>query len=103
MKVHFMPRTRLGKWSTWLIVAFVVFYAIFYLFVASGQRGGATFFSNLYLAVPVVIAAISGIAAFFTGIIGVIKSRERAILVYLAILIGLLVLLFCLAEILFPH
>ncbi len=80
-----------------------MFYAIFFIFVASGQRGGAKFFSNLYLTVPGVIAAISGIAAFFTGIIGVIKDRERAILVYLAILIGLLVLLFCLGEIIFHH
>ncbi len=98
-----MPKTRPGRWSVGLIGAFIVFYAIFWLFVTSGQRGGATFFSNLFLAVPVVIAAISGISAFFTGIIGVIKDRERAFLVYLAIIIGLIVLLFCLAEIIFPH
>jgi len=103
MKIYFMPQTRPGRWSAWLIIAFIVFFGLFYLFVATGQRGGATFFSNLYLAVPVVIAAISGISAFFTGIIGVIKDRERAILVYLAMLIGLIVLLFCLAEIIFPH
>jgi len=103
MKVYITPKTRLGRWSVWLIVAFIVFFAIFFLFVASGQRGGATFFSNLFLAVPVVIAAISGISAFFTGIIGVIKDRERSVLVYLAILIGLIVLLYCLAEIIFPH
>jgi len=96
MKIYFMPQTRPGRWSAWLIIAFIVFFGLFYLFVATGQRGGATFFSNLYLAVPVVIAAISGISAFFTGIIGVIKDRERAILVYLAMLIGLIVLLFCL-------
>jgi len=103
MKVHFTPKTRLGRWSAWLIVAFIVFFGLFYLFVASGQRGGATFFSNLFLTVPVVIAAISGIAAFFTGIIGVIKDRERSFLVYLSILIGLIILLYCLAEIIFPH
>jgi len=85
------------------MVAFIVFFGLFYLFVASGQRGGATFFSNLWLTVPILLAAISGVSAFFTGITGVIKSRERSILVYLAMLIGLIVLLYCLAEIVFPH
>jgi hypothetical protein len=103
MKVHFLPKTRPGRWSTWLIVAFIVFIGLFYIFIATGQRGGATFFSNLYLTVPAVMAAIAGIAAFFTGVFGVIKSRDRAILVYPAILIGLFVLLFCLGEIIFPH
>jgi len=103
MRVYFIPKSRPGKWSTRLIIAFIVFYGVFWLFVASGQRGGATFFSNLLLAVPVVIAAISGISAFFMGIIGVIKSRERAIPVYLAILIGFIVLLFVAGEIIFPH
>jgi len=103
MKVHFIPKTHLGKWSAWLMVAFIVFFGLFFLFIASGQRGGATFFSNLWLTVPMLLAGISGISAFFTGIIGVIKDRERSVLVYLAILIGLIVLLFCLAEIIFPH
>ena len=40
---------------------------------------------------------------FFTGLIGVIRSRERSILVYLAMIIGLCVLLFILGEIIFPH
>ena len=103
MKVHFIPKTRQGKLSTWLIVAFIVFFGLFFIFVASGQRGGATFFSNLWLTVPMLLAGISGISAFFTGITGVIKDRERSVLVYLAMLIGLIVLLYCLAEIIFPH
>ena len=103
MKVHFMPKTALGKWSVALIVAFIVLLISFQLLVASGQRGGETFFSNLMLAVPMLIAGISGVSAFVTGLIGVIRSRERSIIVYLATVIGLLVLLFGLGEIIFPH
>ncbi len=98
-----MPKTALGKWSAALILAFIVFLISFQLIAASGQRGGETFFSNLVLAVPMLIAGISGVSAFVTGLIGVIRSRERSIIVYLATVIGLLVLLFGLAEIIFPH
>ncbi len=103
MKLHFMPKTTLGKWSVALIFAFIVFLISFQLIAASGQRGGETFFSNLALAVPILIAGISGVSAFVTGLVGVIRSRERSIIVYLATVIGLLVLLFGLGEIIFPH
>ena len=103
MKLHFMPKTALGKWSVALIVAFIVLLVSFQILVASGQRGGETFFSALILTVPILIAGISGVSAFVTGLIGVIRSRERSISVYLAVTIGLLVLLWGLAEIIFPH
>ena len=98
-----MPKTVSGKWSVWLIVAFVVLLVLFFIFVAAGERGGEEFFDNLLLAVPMALAGACGIASFFTGLIGVIRSRERSILVYPAILIGLCVLLWVLAEVIFPH
>jgi len=103
MKLHFMPKTTLGKWSVALIVAFIVLLVSFQFLVALGQRGGETFFSALVLTVPILIAGISGVSAFITGLIGVIRSRERSVIVYLAVAIGLLVLLWGLAEIIFPH
>ena len=98
-----MPKTLSGKWSAGLIVAFGLFLVSFQLLVASGQRGGDTFFSNLMLTVPILLAGTSGVSAFLTGLIGIIRSKERSVLVYLATAIGLFVLLFLLGEILFPH
>ncbi|MFH1749555.1 MAG: hypothetical protein ABH837_01510 [bacterium] len=98
-----MPKTKLGKWSVWLIVAFIIFLSIFYLMIASGQRGGEFFFSNLWLTIPILIAAICGISSFFTGIISVIKDSERSVFVYLSSLLGFLVLLFVLGEFISPH
>ena len=103
MKNIFIPKTRLGQWSIWLIVALFVLFISFQLLVASGQRGGATFFSNLALAVPMLIAGICGVSAFFTGIIGIIKSKERSVLAFLATMIGFFVLFFVSGEILVPH
>lgn len=98
-----MPKTFLGKLSLGLIIVFFLLFAVFQLFVTSGQRGGETYFSNLLLAIPITLAGISGIAAFFTGITALVKRKERSIAVYIAVLIGFFVLLFVLGEILYPH
>ena len=103
MKINFIPKTRLGKWSIWLIIVFILLFIMFQILVASGQRGGDTFFSNLALSVPMLIAGISGILAFFTGIIGIIKSKDRSVLVFIATVIGFFILFFVLGELLFPH
>lgn len=98
-----MPKTKLGKWSVNLIGAFIVFLLIFYAIIATGQKGGDTFFSNMYLTIPFLLAAISGIASFICGLIAIIKQRERSVLAYIAVVIGALVTFFAAGEILFPH
>jgi len=103
MRISLKPRTITGKWSTGLIIAFFLFFAVFLIFVALGQRGGDTFFSNLALTIPMLVAGVSSVSALVTGIIGIVKSRERSVLVFLATAIGLVVLIFSLGEILFPH
>jgi cytochrome bd-type quinol oxidase subunit 2 len=103
MRVHFKPTTNLGKWSAWLIVAFAILLGVFYILVASGQRGGDTFFSNPILTVPMLLAATSAIAAFVIGLISVVKRKERSVAVVLAIVVGLFVIIFVLGEVIFPH
>jgi len=99
----FLPITCLGKWSVGLILLFFLLFATFQLLVASGQRGGATFFSNLALTIPIFLAGTSGVLAFLTGVAGIIKNKERSVLVFLAATMGLFVLVFWLGEILSPH
>ena len=53
-----------------------------------------TFFSNLAKAIPdrlMLLAGISGTSAFFTGIIGIIKSKDRSVIVFIATIIGFIV------------
>ena len=98
-----MPKTLLGKWSVLFIILFLLLFVVFQILVLSGQRGGDTFFSNMTLTIPALSMAISGIASFSTGVISIVKDREKSLLVFIATVIGLLVLLFCTGEILFPH
>ncbi|MFC1938777.1 hypothetical protein ACFLWM_01295 [Chloroflexota bacterium] len=76
---------------------------MFRINVLLGQRGGDTFFSNPSLAIPILLAGISGIAAFITGLISIIRDKERSISVYLAVAFGFVTLVFVLGEIIFPH
>ena len=103
MKITFIPKTHLGKWTVGLIIAFFIFLAVFFMFVNLGETGGDTIFSNLKLFVPYSIAVLSAVASFFTGIISVFKNKERSVLVFLSVILGFLIFLWILAEFLFPH
>jgi len=103
MRISLTPKTTLGRWSIGLIASLFLFYVLFQLLVVSGQRGGDTFFSNLTLTIPILLAEISGVSAFVTRIIGIIKSKDRSVLVFVATVIGFFVLAFWLGEVIFPH
>jgi hypothetical protein len=77
--------------------------SVFRINVLLGQRGGDTFFSNPSLAIPILLAGISGIAAFITGLISIVRKKERSIAVYLAVAVGLIVLIVALAQIISPY
>ncbi|MGI2336275.1 MAG: hypothetical protein ACRKGH_06515 [Dehalogenimonas sp.] len=98
-----MPKTRLGQWSVGLLAFFIVLFGVFQVFVATGQRGGDTIFSNPLLAVPISLAGLAGISAFFTGTVCIIKNTERPFLVWIASIVGFVVFVFILGELLFPH
>jgi len=103
MRMSLTPKTTLGRWSIGLIASLFLFYVLFQFLVVLGQRGGDTFFSNYALTIPIMLAGISGVSAFVTGIIGIIKSKDRSVLVFVATVIGFFVLAFWLGEVLFPH
>jgi len=94
--VSFLPKTVLGKWSVALIVIFFLLLAVLKLFFISGQWA-----SDTVKLLASGITAVAGVAAFITGLIGVAKSKEGAVLVFLSTVIGFLVLMFlipCLGE-----
>jgi hypothetical protein len=98
-----VPKTTLGKWSLGLSVSFFVSLGLLMLMAATGQEGGEKFTDNLLLAIPAFLAAVSAVGAFSTGIVGIIRKKERSILVFAATIIGLLVLLFLVGEFTTPH
>ncbi len=107
--IKLVPKTILGKWSIVLIVAIPVFFYIgisfvgFYESIPAGKTIPHDIVVRPGVALPMLAGFISGIAAFFVGIIGITRKKDHSILIFLSTAVGFLVLLWCLAEILFPH
>jgi hypothetical protein len=85
-RVHFRPGTKLGKWAAWLLVAVLVVGVLYRLDLPPHSS---------YLAYTTRIAGINGVltlSAFVIGLIAIIRSKERAVSVYLAIGLGAILL-----------
>ena len=87
---NFLPKTVLGKWSVGLIAVFFLSLAVFHFCLRGSD-------AEKLIALGITAAAAGG--AFFTGIIGVIKSKEGAFLVLLSTVAGFIVLMFVLPPI----
>jgi hypothetical protein len=107
--IKLLPKTILGKWSIALIVAMPIFFYIgmsfvgFYESVPAGKTISHDIVVRPGVALPMLTGFVCGIAAFFIGIIGIAKKKDYSISVFLSTVAGFLTLLWCLAEIIFPH
>jgi len=89
------PSTKLGRWSVALLATFAAFFII-----------NSTVFTPSIVEVPrwQAFAALScGLAAGIVGLIAVTRRHERSWLVWLAMLPGLMIVVFALGEFLAPH
>jgi len=107
--IKFLPKTKLGQYSVLLIVLMLILFYIGRLFVDcyGPVSAGKTILQDIVkrpgVALPMLAGFISGIIAFITGLIAVIKKREGAVLVFVSIIIGALLILFLIGEIVSPH
>jgi hypothetical protein len=95
---HFLgkPQTRLGWWSVWLEVVFVVMFSInITVFVLLTDEA---FWRGSILPFYAITMLLCGLVGGVVGLITVIRQHERSSLVWLAILTGLFVLLLVLNE-----
>jgi hypothetical protein len=88
-----MPKTKLGIWAGGLLVVFVVLF-IALIYGMNGWRPGTA---------PAVIvgfgAMIAGIAAFVTGLVSLVKFKDRSFVVLLAVIIGAIAVLIIIMEV----
>jgi hypothetical protein len=96
-------RTRLGHRSLWAFVTFVGLLAAFVVGVATGQRGGDEFFDNLWLTIPFLAAYAAAVTTFVTGAVAIASRGERSIAVVAVTIIGMLVTVYGILEVAFPH
>ncbi len=107
--IKILPKTFLGKCSVILIIATPIFFYIgvsfvgFYESVPAGKTIPHDIIVRPGVALPMLAGFVCGIAAFFIGIIGITREKDYSVLVFLSTAIGFLILLWCFAEVLFPH
>jgi len=109
MKLNFAPKSDLGKWSIGLIVIVPILFYIGMSFVSFYESvpAGKTILHDIVarpgVALSMLIGFVSGIAAFFCGIISITRKKDYSVFVFISTMMGFFVLLWILAEILFPH
>jgi len=90
VKISFLPRSRLGKWSSGLsIVGFLLFSSMAIFPVIDSILN-----SDLLFTIFATLIFAMLIAPCVTGTIAVIKSKDRSILVFIAILLSLIFVVF---------
>ncbi len=101
MRISILPKRVLGWWSVGLAVLSLLFLSpalsVFRLFGVASQIGLSPG------QIKGIAFGIAGIAAFVTGLVSIIRSKESSILVFLAMLLGLCAFGFVVGEVLFPH
>jgi hypothetical protein len=105
-----MPKTISGWWSVGLIIAMVVLVIVgmslpntLYEAVPAGKTILKDIGARPALALSMLAGFGTGVAAFITGLISIIRQKERNLLVYLSTSVGAGLIIFLLAEIMFPH
>jgi hypothetical protein len=90
MRFTFLPKSTLGKCAVGLSIVFIIFICL-------------KIQNAISLPLPTFAIAAFGIAGFILAIIAIFKSKDKAILNFLPILVGLIILLWIVAELIFPH
>ena len=90
MKINFIPKNKLGKWSVGLNTFFLL---VIFISIMLVKVFRILSFDNHWWDVTVPILAFTTITAFILGTIAIIK-KERSVLVYVSFIIGLLAILF---------
>jgi len=84
MRISILTKSVLGWWSVGLVVFNILFFVLSEVILGPGPDYNMA----LAYALTAVVAGIA-VAAFVTGIISIMRRKERAILVFVAMAISL--------------
>ena len=84
MRITILPKTFLGRWSVGLAIASIPYFALSEVIIGPGPN----YNTALAYTLTSVLAGILG-ATFVTGLISIIKRKERSVLVFVGMAIAL--------------
>ena len=95
MRISILPKTSLGRWSVGLAAAFILVVVLNILL-----QDGLEFKSgSVELRIFFIAHCIFGMGSLLTGLVSIIKSKERSILVFMALVVGLISLVIIVSSI----
>ena len=81
------------------MVAFVAGLGVDMSLAAAGQiSGGEGAFDNLWLTVPLMGAGLTAVVAGVTAAVAIVRRRERSVLMFFPLVVGILVAVFLVGE-----
>lgn len=88
MNITIWPKSKVGKWAAILGIAYIVLMWL-----------------KLQFHLPVFSFAIAGVGlvGFVLSLIAVLKNKDRALIILLPLLAGIVLVIWIVAEILYPH
>ena len=105
-----VPQTILGRWSVGLIVIMPILFVIgtsltnsLYESVPAGGTILTDIAARPALALTMLAGMAAGIAAFLVGLLALVRKKERALLVYVSTVVGMLLMVFLAGEFISPH
>ena len=88
MRATIRPQTTQGKWSAGFAITFII------LIGAKMQD---------FMPLPTFAIAVLGLSGLVLALIAVFRHGDRSVSCLLAILVGLVIVLWIAAELMFPH
>ena len=93
MKIQLWSKTTSGKWAAILTLLFIVLMYLKFFTLEISIR--------IPLPTPFIVGL--GVIGFIIGVVSIVKNKDRSVLTLLSIPIGLLIIFWVAAEIVFPH
>jgi multidrug transporter EmrE-like cation transporter len=85
--ISILPKTSLGRWSVGLVIASALFFVLAEV-LTGFELFGSGFNPVLAVVLTIILAGILG-AASATGLISIIKNKERSVLTFVSTAIAL--------------
>ena len=90
-----MPKSLLGKYASGLLILFLLCLII----ISIGVRNGMTPRGSIQARIIGISMIITGLATFITGLISLIKYKDRSLAILLTVVFGIIAVLITVMEI----
>lgn len=90
MKIGFLPKSRLVRWSVCLTIYFLFMFIFLYVFAELLN----VITIDIIITIFVITIIIAALISFCTGIVAFLRNHERSALLYISIIISFIAIAF---------